>query len=55
MYLSRYVACIETFTTKLMEVSGLWNLNKKKVETLLVRNIVAPDALPGSARIYLKI
>ena len=29
------IACTRTFTTELMDVSGLWDLNKKKVEGLL--------------------
>ena len=29
------VACTKTFTAKLMDVSGLWDFNEKKVEELL--------------------
>ena len=29
------IACTETFTAELVDVSGLWDLNKKKVEKLL--------------------
>ena len=29
------IACTKTFTAELMDVSGLWDLNKKKVEELL--------------------
>ena len=28
------IACTKTFTAELMDVSGLWNLNEKKVEGL---------------------
>ena len=29
------IACTKTFTAELMDVSGLWGLNEKKVEELL--------------------
>ena len=29
------MACTKTFTVELMDVSGSWNLNEKKVEELL--------------------
>ena len=29
------IACTKTFTVELMDVSGLWDLNEKKVEELL--------------------
>ena len=29
------MACTKQFTAELMDVSGLWDLNKKKVEELL--------------------
>ena len=29
------IACTKPFTAELMDVSGLWNLNNKKVEELL--------------------
>ena len=29
------MACTKTFTAELMDVSGLWDLNEKKVEELL--------------------
>ena len=29
------IACTKPFTVELMDVSGLWDLNKKKVEELL--------------------
>ena len=29
------IACTKTFTAELMDVSGLWDLNEKKVEELL--------------------
>ena len=29
------IACTKKFTAELMDVSGLWNLNEKKVEELL--------------------
>ena len=30
-----WIACTKTFTTELMDVSGLWDLNEKKVEEML--------------------
>ena len=32
------IACTKTFTAELMDVSRLWNLNKKKVEEFLYRD-----------------
>ena len=33
------IVCTSTFTTELMDVSGLWGLNEKKVEELLYLSV----------------
>ena len=42
------IACTKTFTAKLMDVSGLWDLNEKKVEEFLYLLVVVWS--PISAR-----